>query len=106
MLLFPPRRLAVDLISCGGNDDAGYWGKDIEEAVGQVGERGDVEDRRLCHAAGAPGYEHGRNGAGVLDASAQQAWLIALALVDLAEHAGIEHNGEELVGGGGVEENT
>ena len=55
--------LFVNLISCCRNDDACDGCEDVEEAIGQVGERRHIENRGLRHAAGAPGNKDRGNGA-------------------------------------------
>ena len=53
----------IDFVSYRCDENAGDRGEEIEEAIRQVGERGNVEHCRLRHAAGAPRDEHGGDGA-------------------------------------------
>ena len=51
--------LMENLVADKGDEDGHEGGDDVEEAVGEVGEGGDVEDEGLGHAAGVPGDEDG-----------------------------------------------
>ena len=85
-------------------EDAHQGADEVEEAVGQVGQRGHAEDGGLRHAARVPGDEGRGDGDGVLGGAAQQAGLVALLAVDAAEHVARQDDADVLVGGGQVEE--
>ena len=53
---------SIDLVADGSDEDACDGGQDVEEAIGQIGECGHIEDCGLRHAAGAPGNEHRGDG--------------------------------------------
>ena len=98
MFFFP------NLPADGGNDDARYRREEVEEAVGQIGERGHAEDGALGETAGVPGNEHGGDRRAVLTRAAQQARLVAPLQVGVAEHGAGEHDGEILVGHSNIAE--
>lgn len=72
---------AENLVAQHGDGDGHQGRDDVEEAVGQVGERGDMQHQRLRHAAGVPRHEDGGDGGGVLRRAAQQAAFVAFLLV-------------------------
>ena len=72
---------AENLVAQHGNGDGHQGRDDVEEAVGQIGKRGDMQHQRLCHAAGVPRHEHRGHGGRVLRRAAQQASLEALLFV-------------------------
>lgn len=47
-----------NLVAQHGDGDGHKGRKDVEEAVGQVGERRDMQDERLGHTAGVPRHKH------------------------------------------------
>ena len=60
----------------------------------------------MGQTAGVPGNENGGDGGGILGGAAQQARFVALATVGIAKHVGGQDDGDELIAGGGVEEQT
>ena len=98
--------LSDNLIACPCHEDAHQGADEVEEAVGEVGEGGHAEDGGLGHAAGVPGNEHGGHGDGILGGAAQEAALVAASAVDVLKHVAGEDDGDVLVGGGYVEEET
>ena len=84
-------------------DGNGHQGReDVEKAIGQVGERRDMQDERLGHTAGVPWHEHRGDGGGILRRAAEQASLEALLFVELLEDVAREDDAEVLVAGNHV----
>ena len=96
--------LANNLIACPCDEDAHQGADEIEEAVGQIGESGYAEDSGLGHAADIPRDEYGGHGDSILGSAAQQAALIAVAVVDVLEHVASEDDRYVLVCRSDIEE--
>ena len=96
--------MANNLIVCPCDEDAHQGADEIEEAVGQIGESGYAEDSGLGHAADIPRDEYGGHGDSILGSAAQQAALIAVAVVDVLEHVASEDDRYVLVCRSDIEE--
>ena len=86
------------------NEDAHQGADEIEDTVGKIGQRSYTEDGGLGRTAGGPGYQHGGHGDGILGSAAQQAALIAVAMVDVLEHVASEDDRYVLVCRSDIEE--
>lgn len=90
-----------------GGDDARHEGADeIEEAEGQVQERGDAQDCALRHAACRPRHKDGGDGGAVFGAAAEKLRTVAATLVFLTKDRGVHDDGKELVTHNHIEEHT
>ena len=95
-------RPSENLIPNKGDGDGHQRGDDVEETVGKVLQRGDLQHHRLRHAAGVPRHQHGGDGGGILGGTAQQASFIPFVFVQLLEDVAGQHDAEVLVAGGHV----
>lgn len=95
-----------NLVAEGRYGDAHQRRENVEETEGEVHEGWHAEHGALRHAAGVPRHEHGGDGHGVLGGAAEQPPLVALTVVDVAEHVARQQYAQVLVGDGDVEHET
>ena len=85
------------LIADGSNEDAHQRAEDIEETIGQIGERGNAQYRGLRHAAGVPRHEDGSDGNGIFRRATQQAALVTLTVIDILKHISRQQDTQILI---------
>ncbi len=100
-LLFSP-----NLPSDGSHEERHQGAEDVKEAIRQIGDGGHAEDGALRHAARVPRHKDAGDGGGVLAGATQQPRLVALLLIDILKHVGRQHDADELVARGDIQEQS
>ena len=100
--IFVTERPLPNLISSGSHNNAHQRTKNVEEAVGQIGERGHAQHGALRHAARVPWNQYRCHRNRILSGAAEKPVFKTVLAVDLAKHVARKQYAHILVSYSGV----